>query len=86
MSRTINLYSAAMPLLLGEPALVPSTLKGEESLSTLYSYTIMTKTAANPLIPWQSASNIEIKDLIGKEMTIEIALDGSGLDAVTGVG
>ncbi|WP_421508157.1 type VI secretion system tip protein TssI/VgrG [Erwinia rhapontici] len=75
-----------MPLLLGEPALVPSTLKGEESLSTLYSYTIMTKTAANPLIPWQSASNIEIKDLIGKEMTIEIELDGSGLDAVTGVG
>lgn len=86
MSRTINLYSAAMPLLLGEPALVASTFKGEESLSTLYSYTIMTKTPSNPLIPWQSASNIEIKDLIGKEMTIEIELDGRGLGAVTGVG
>lgn len=33
MPRTIKLSSSAMPLLLGEPALVISKLDGEESLS-----------------------------------------------------
>jgi len=86
MSRTITLSSPAMPVLLGEPALVISKLKGEEALSTLYSYTITAKTPANSLIPWQSASNVDLKALIGKEMTIEIEIDGNGLGEVYGVG
>ncbi|WP_158785167.1 type VI secretion system Vgr family protein, partial [Pantoea sp. BAV 3049] len=75
-----------MPLLLGEPALVLTKLEGEEAFSTLYTYTLTVKTPANPLIPWQSASNIDIKALIGKEMTVSMELDGNGLDDLLGLG
>ncbi|WP_152548346.1 type VI secretion system Vgr family protein, partial [Siccibacter colletis] len=86
MSRTITLTSPAMPSLLGEPALVLSTLTGEEAFSTLYTYHIMVRTPANPDIPWQAASNVDLKALIGKEMTVELELDGNGLDDARGVG
>lgn len=86
MSRTITLSSSAMPQLLGEPALVLTKLKGKEAYSTLYTYTLTVKTPANPLIPWQSASNVDIKALIGKEMTVTIELDGNGLDVLLGTG
>ncbi|MDY1035621.1 type VI secretion system Vgr family protein [Lelliottia sp. CFBP8978] len=75
-----------MPYLLGEPALVLSKLEGEEAFSTLYTWTITARTPANPAIPWQSASNIDIKALLGKEMTIQIELDGNGLDGTRYVG
>ncbi|MEI2266615.1 type VI secretion system Vgr family protein [Erwinia sp. CGal63] len=75
-----------MPLLLGETALVLTKLEGEESFSTLYSYKLTAKTPANDLIPWQSAANVDIKALIGKEMTISIELDGNGLDEFMGIG
>lgn len=61
-------------------------MDGEESFSTLYSYTITARTPANPDIPWQTAYNVDIKALIGKEMTVEIELDGNGLNDVTGLG
>ncbi len=86
MSRTIKLSSPAMPQLLGEQALVISKLDGEEALSSLYTYVITAKTPANPLIPWQAASNVDLKSLIGKEMTVEIELDGNGLGALIGIG
>ncbi|WP_342754622.1 type VI secretion system tip protein TssI/VgrG [Pantoea sp. MBD-2R] len=86
MARTITLSSSAMPVLLGEPALVLTKLEGEEAFSTLYSYTLTVKTPANSLIPWQSASNVDIKALIGKEMTISIELDGNGLDELLNIG
>ncbi|WP_242455671.1 type VI secretion system Vgr family protein [Pantoea agglomerans] len=86
MSRTIGLSSPAMPLLLGEPALVISKLVGEEALSLLYSYLVTAKTPANPLIPWQAASNVDLKALIGKEMTVEIELDGNGLGDILNIG
>ena len=86
MSRTITLSSAAMPVLLGEPALVLTKLEGTEAFSLLYSYTLTVKTPANVLIPWQSASNVDIKALIGKEMTVSIELDGNGLESLLNVG
>ncbi len=75
-----------MPVLLGEPALVLTKLEGKEAFSLLYSYTLTVKTPANAQIPWQSASNVDIKALIGKEMTVSIALDGNGLDELLNVG
>ncbi|EPP6744666.1 type VI secretion system Vgr family protein, partial [Cronobacter dublinensis] len=86
MSRTTHLSSSAMPYLSGEPALVLSKLSGEEALSTLYTYTITAKTPANPAIPWQAASNIDYKALVGKEMTVTMELDGNGLDEQQGIG
>ncbi|WP_409519991.1 type VI secretion system Vgr family protein, partial [Pantoea sp.] len=76
MSRIVNFSSPAMPLLMGEPALGFSHIEGKESLSELYTYTLTAKTPANPAIPWQTAANLNLKDFIGKEFTIEIKLDG----------
>lgn len=85
MSRTITLKSAAMPTLLGEPALIISELEGGEALSEIYSYTVTVKTPDNRNISWQSASNIDIKSMIGKQVTIDIALsDWRPVAAVTG--
>lgn len=86
MSRTMKLSSPAMPSLLGEPALVISRLEGTEAFSKLYTYEVKAKTPANPLIPWQQASNVDLKSLIGKEMTVEIELDGNGLDDIISIG
>ncbi|MFZ4835570.1 type VI secretion system Vgr family protein, partial [Rouxiella sp. Mn2063] len=86
MSRTISLSSSAMPILLGEPALILSDLDGEESFSSLYTYALTVKTPANPAIPWQSASNVDLKALIGKEMTVTLELDGNGLGNLINLG
>nr|WP_314267192.1 type VI secretion system tip protein TssI/VgrG [uncultured Moellerella sp.] len=86
MPRTITFHSSAMPTLLGEPALMISMLEGEESLSNLYTYTITAKTPANPAIPWQSASNLDLKSLIGQQVAVVIELDGNGLDFGKGLG
>ena len=86
MARTITLSSSAMPILLGETALVLTKLEGKESFYSLYTYKLTAKTPASDLIPWQSAANVDIKALIGKEMTVSIELDGNGLDELTGIG
>ncbi|WP_241650633.1 contractile injection system protein, VgrG/Pvc8 family, partial [Rosenbergiella collisarenosi] len=49
-------------------------------------YTLTVKTPDDPDIPWQAASNIDLKALIGKEMTITIELDGNGLGTSRGKG
>lgn len=74
MQRTISLKSDAMPLLCGEPALVISHLQGGEALSELYHYTLTAMTPDNNAISWQAASNIELKPLIGKQMTVSLQL------------
>lgn len=85
MSRTITLKSAAMPKLLGEAALVMSALEGEEGLSELYRYTLTVKTPDNGNISWQSASNIPIKSMIGKQVTVSLSLsDFRPLAALSG--
>ncbi|EOV9673789.1 type VI secretion system Vgr family protein [Cronobacter turicensis] len=75
-----------MPFLAGEPALVLSKLTGVEALSTLYTYTLTVKTPASAAISWQAASNIDFKALVGKEMTVVMEIDGSGLDQGAGTG
>lgn len=86
MPQTITLTSAVMPELMGEPALILNKFEGEEALSTLYNYKLIVKTPANKHISWQSASNVDLKSLIGAEMTIAIELDGYGLDILRGIG
>ncbi|MBC3994011.1 type VI secretion system tip protein VgrG [Morganella morganii] len=86
MPRTLTLYCSAMPELAGEPGLAISTLEGEEALSALYQYKVVTKTPANPAIPWQVAANLDLKKFIGQQMTVMIELDGNGLDTERGSG
>lgn len=78
MAHAVTVESPAMPRLLGKPALVFYSLSGEERLSELYDYDIVLKTPPDPAIAWQSASNLDLKSLVGKEMTVRIPLDGMG--------
>ncbi|HAT3626112.1 TPA: type VI secretion system tip protein VgrG [Morganella morganii] len=86
MPRTLTLYCAATPELAGEPGLAISTLEGGEALSALYQYKVVTKTPANPAIPWQVAANLDLKKFIGQQMTVKIELDGNGLEVGRGSG
>lgn len=72
--------------LLGEFVLVLLKLEGEEVFLILYLYIIMVKMLVNFFIFWQIVFNVDFKVLIGKEMIIEMELDGNGFDYVKGVG
>ncbi|MDH6591111.1 type VI secretion system secreted protein VgrG [Variovorax sp. TBS-050B] len=87
-SRTISVDSAAMPSLLGVPALEFKSLQGTEALGELFEYTVRLQTPDNPLLTEYLSGNVPVKQLLGKEFGIRIALDGagSGLHARTGAG
>lgn len=85
MSRTFRVTSPAMPVLLGMPALELHALTGEERLSELFRYNLLLKTPANPAIAWQSAANLNLKDLVGKEMTVHLSLDAQGERYISGM-
>jgi type VI secretion system secreted protein VgrG len=85
-SRTVTVRSAAMPQLLGEPALRFFKLEGGEHLSKLFDYTLELRTADDTAVPLAVSANIDVSVLIGKDMTVEVELDGSGTGLLGGVG
>ncbi|WP_250491314.1 type VI secretion system Vgr family protein [Caballeronia sp. INML2] len=62
----------------GDPALLLRSIHGEESLSKIYTYTIDCCTPLHSLLPEQAAANLDLKSMIGKELTVRIALEGKG--------
>jgi type VI secretion system secreted protein VgrG len=78
MTRTLSITSAAMPQLLGSPALQLRRISGTEALSSLFVYNLELTTPDNPLITPTVAANVDFKQLVGKEVTVHIELDGSG--------
>lgn len=86
MSRTITVHSPAMPSLLGGPAFEFKALSGMESLGNLFRYTIELQTPDSPQLTEVVTANLPIKDLVGKELGVSIALDGRGFMAGIGAG
>ena len=79
-NRTITVNGAAMPTSSGgAPLLELRSLRGEEALSTIYNYTLELVTPAEPAVSSDEAANIDLKKMIGKELTVTIALDGMGV-------
>ncbi|QCP54370.1 type VI secretion system tip protein VgrG [Trinickia violacea] len=60
----------------GEPMLELKGIIGEEALSEMYAYTLDCLTA--PGLPPDVASNIDLKSMIGQELTVTIQLEGMG--------
>jgi len=87
-SRTISVDSADMPTLLGRPALEFKSLDGTEALGQLFEYTVRLQTPDSPMLTEHVTANVAIKQLIGKEFSICIELDGKGfgISARTGAG
>ncbi len=84
--RTITVRSAAMPDLLGEPALRFMKMAGTERLSELYEYKLELRTADDTTVSLAVSANIDVSVLIGNEMTVSIELTGSGTGAGGGMG
>ncbi|MDQ0016234.1 type VI secretion system secreted protein VgrG [Variovorax boronicumulans] len=86
VSRTISVGSAAMPSLLGNPALEFKSLDGREALGELFEYTVRLQTPDSPALTEYITANVPIKQLIGKEFSICIELDGKGFAVRMGAG
>ncbi|WP_213233242.1 type VI secretion system Vgr family protein [Caballeronia sp. NK8] len=62
----------------GESALLLRSIQGEEILSRTYSYAIDCCTPLDSVLPKQAAANLDLKSMIGKELTVSIELEGMG--------
>jgi type VI secretion system secreted protein VgrG len=85
-SRTISVGSAAMPSLLGNPALEFKSLDGHEALGELFEYTVRLQTPDSPALTEYVTANVPIKQLVGKEFGICIELDGKGFGSAARIG
>ena len=77
-ARTLTAISKAIPTILNQPSLIAVAIKGKEALNTLFSYEVMLKTPDSLARIGAQAANIDLAELIGQEMTVEIALEGNG--------
>nr|WP_242540396.1 type VI secretion system tip protein TssI/VgrG [Trinickia mobilis] len=76
-----------MPQLIGQPALQFLSMSGGEMLSRIdYSYTLQLRTPDDYHVPLSSSANLDLKALLGKEMTVTIQLEGMGEGVLGGVG
>ncbi|CAG9255731.1 type VI secretion system Vgr family protein [Paraburkholderia caribensis] len=76
-SRIITMSGPALPVSpLGEPALETTGVAGEEALSAIYAYTLSCRTPLE--MPESEAANLDLKQMIGKELTVTIQLEGMG--------
>jgi type VI secretion system secreted protein VgrG len=85
MPRTFKVTSAAMPQLLGFPALELQSLRGQEGLSQVFQYLIRLITPDNPALTSLLTANVNYKPLVGNSFTVSMDLDGGGQRHITGL-
>ncbi len=76
--RALTVTSAAIPVLAGQPALVPLKLEGSEGINSLFEYrlTLQTPDALNFMAG--AGSNFELDAFVGLELTCHVELEGHG--------
>ncbi len=77
-NRTVAIRSAAMPKVAGLPALEFLQVHGTERLGRLFEYEVQLRTPDDYQLPLAASANLDLKALVGKEMTLSIQIDGSG--------
>ncbi|MDP9994128.1 type VI secretion system secreted protein VgrG [Variovorax boronicumulans] len=78
MQRTLSIQSPAIPVLLGEPALEPVRLSGNEGLNSLFAYELLLKTPDALNLGASGAMDFDLDSFIGREITCSIQFDGAG--------
>lgn len=79
LTRTVSIRGAAISTGPdGQPALLLRAIRGGEVLSTIYEYTLDCCTPLNSVMPQEAAANLDLKSMIGKELTVVIELEGMG--------
>jgi type VI secretion system secreted protein VgrG len=78
MQRTLSIQSPAIPVLFGQPALVPVRLSGHEGLDSLFEYELLLKTPDALNLEASAAMNFDADRFIGCDISCSIQLDGAG--------
>ncbi|MET3495615.1 type VI secretion system Vgr family protein [Variovorax boronicumulans] len=77
-TRTLEIASSAIPLVLGSPALEPVRLSGREGLNSLFVYELLLKTPDGLNLGASQAMDFDLDSFIGCEISCNIQLDGAG--------
>jgi len=78
-ARTLEIGSAAIPLVLGRPALEAVRLSGREGINSLFAYELLLKTPDTLNLGASGAVDFDLDGFIGREITCSIQLDGEGV-------
>lgn len=78
VAHTLSATSSAIPLVAGQPSLIPVSISGTEAVNTLFSYRVVMATPDNQNYRTYQAANFNLDDFIGHEMTMLIQLVGNG--------
>lgn len=76
--RTVTVKGPGLPEVLGQPALTVVRVSGREALCDLFEYELELKTADDQNFAFGPGANLDKEALEGRELTIEIELDGAG--------
>ncbi len=76
--KVLTISSPAIPQVAGAAALVPLKLSGHEAVNTLFEYTLILQSPDALQFAANDASNFPLHDMVGREITCSIALDGHG--------
>ncbi len=76
--RALTVKSPAIPVLAGQPALIPLKLEGTEGINSLFEYqlTLQTPDALNFMAG--TGSNFDLDSFVGLELTCDVELEGQG--------
>jgi type VI secretion system secreted protein VgrG len=87
MAHTLEIQSAAIPMIAGRPALEAVRLSGREGINSLFEYELLLKTPDALNLGASGAMDFDLDGFLGRELTCNIQLDGAGqfLPGVTGV-
>jgi type VI secretion system secreted protein VgrG len=77
-TRTLEISSAAIPAVLGRPALEPVRLSGHEGINGLFDYELLLKTPDALNLGASGAMDFDLDAFIGREISCSIQLDGAG--------
>ncbi|CAN5875978.1 N/A [soil metagenome] len=77
-SRTLEISSPAIPVVLGRPALEPVRLSGHEGVNSLFEYQLLLKTRDALNFAVTDAADFDLDAFIGRELSCSIQLDGMG--------
>ncbi len=80
--RALTVKSPAIPVLAGQPALIPLRLEGTEGINSLFEYKLTLQTPDALNFMGGTGSNFDLDSFVGLELTCYVELEGQGSFAV----
>ena len=76
--RALTVKSPAIPVVAGQPALVPLKLEGSECVNTLFDYCLTLQTPDALNFMGGRGSNLDLDAFVGLELSCYVELEGQG--------